>query len=186
MRKFPLQIECHFRPLPSRRERATDFVQHIDGTIVRGMKAWLFRRCVVGTFSLHIIQLNQLVTSPVIASPLRGGPFGTELADLASLVDRETLFFRSDLPIQPCNILVAIDRFEITHHSYNKYSPIKDCIEEIIRLFAYNEVIAIKKGAGIDPQILKQRGFAAVTESPYFVRDNELYRQGEFPVRSTI
>jgi hypothetical protein len=134
----------------------------------------------VGKFHFCIAQTFQAMTDGIDFSEI----FSKELAPILGLFNNDKAlmgYYREDIPIDPSNTLVIVDKFEITNPVFDHESLKQQCLEEFVRVFCYIEVIALHQSVKVDAETLKAMKFAKVSETQFFLRDNCIHFGGQMP-----
>ena len=177
-----VQLECRMTTPSIRRSHPANFVQRIEGKVLAYpvvLKAFpLLPKCLwkpktVGRFAFHLIHVGQSRLSDFWFHQILEHASSDVKVLFGSAPDYDSCF-RSDLPLEPSDVVLVLDKFKI-HRSHHHDQLIMDCIEELVRLFVYHDVIIIRRGV-IDDKLLMDMGFALITETSFLLRDNELHR----------
>jgi hypothetical protein len=130
---------------------------------------------VIGTFGFWQAQIWQATCEAVLVRHIFAGR-AKELNALFSHVRGDNGSFRQDLPIEPCNFFMALDHCAIADATYHHDTLLRECIQELVRVFAFIEVTVIDIKKVILPEsILADMEFTKVSETPFAIRDNCRY-----------
>lgn len=137
---------------------------------------------VVGNYRFWQAQIYQAHLQGITPNEVLMGDL-EPLQNLYSKMQGQEWVFRGDLPLQPSNHVILLDEFKITDPIYDHESFKLQCLEEIVRVFCFIEIVAVAyKKVSIKLNTLKKAGFARVSETDFCVRDNFMHFNQPMPV----